>query len=79
MLEIHDRCLEIYTDYLNAHSIEEYRNEHEVFRNYLLKSKELTYALKLAVERQDDDLITKAFGDLDQNRRNAHSHFGRAL
>ena len=79
MLEIHDHCLQLYTDYLDNHSIEDYRTQHTTFQNYLLNSKALTRELKEAVLSKDDARIIEAFGNLDQNRRNAHSHFGRAL
>ena len=79
MLEIDDRCLELYPTYLESHSIAAYRTEAERFENYLLRSRELTAALKAAVESKDDARILKAFGDLDQNRRDAHSAFGEAL
>lgn len=79
MLEIHNRCLELYPSYLESHSIVAYRTEAERFENYLLRSRELTAALKAAVESKDDARILKAFGDLDQNRRDAHSAFGEAL
>ena len=79
MIEIHDRVLDIYQDYLKKHSITKYRTQNTVFEEYLLESRRLTLELKAAIENKDDELIAKTFGDLDQNRRDAHSAFGEAL
>ncbi|MEO0508658.1 MAG: hypothetical protein AAF065_02220 [Verrucomicrobiota bacterium] len=79
MVEIHDSVLEIYADYLDDHSIIEYQTQHAAFQTYLEKSRQLTLELKKAIQSMDDSLILKAFGDLDQSRRDAHSHFGEAL
>lgn len=79
MLEIHDRVLEIYPSYLKDHDVEEYRAQNALFEEYLHRSRKLTLELKNAVISKEDDKITEAFGNLDQNRRNAHSDFGRAF
>ena len=36
MIEIHDRVLDIYQDYLKKHSITKYRTQNTVFEEYLL-------------------------------------------
>ena len=79
MVAIHDQVLEIYEDYLDEHSIIKYRTQHGSFEKYLRDSQRLTLQLKQAVESKNDDQIMQAFGELDQNRRDAHSDFGEAL
>lgn len=78
MVEIHDRCLELYPRYLESHSVVAYRTQQEDFGNYLRTSRKLTLALKEAIITKNDTQIWEAFAKLDQNRRDAHSAFGNA-
>lgn len=76
MVEIHDSCLLIYEDYLVELDDPVLSKQGDLFKDYLIKSRQLTKELKKAILTKDQDKIEAAFKALDRNRRNAHTTFG---